>query len=182
MPLDLEQFYLDVRNHAAFRSLVVLEAALSYPVPALNNGQLILKFFFYKHKWVKHPAFQPIWEPHLRVSFLVPADRPQGKLLEYMDLAYEKGHAGSFNDQIIGPQPNPDSINLSYQKFKTQEKTLYKTLEQLIPLYQQGKKLSKEEIKLANEYKRVFDQISHPCLRPYYLELNPDFFARLEQV
>ena len=178
MPNQIQVLHQETRNHIALRSLIVLEAVLSYPIPYRSGESLYLRFLFFD-TGRKDPETGKVsvYNPHARIS----VSYPQGKLVEYVALDFETGQSIAQLDRVIGEYPHAAMANLDFKAAKARRTALFYYTQQVIPLYGRAD-LTAAERQTVQTYWDTFDEVAELPLRPYYEALSPAFFAWIREV
>jgi len=163
----VERWWLTVRGQT-FRQLL-LETALSLPIPVLQDDSLYLTAFYYGVKRVAGPGTGQAMPPVVRLS----ATYPEGRLLSFLHRKVEELFPGLPASGVLGPltggQATPnDRIQA--------RRALFAAYSRILELYQKKKSAPAER----KEFTKAFYEVAEPALLPYYRSLNPDFFGWLE--
>lgn len=170
MVSHIEELYFKTRNHPVCSYLIPLEAILSFPIPAIEQGQIVLKFFVYQRGWAPRGLAKSIFAPYSRLVI----EYPSGRLVEYRELASET------SEQPVGEFPHAAIAGRSVSEILAFQTDYFAATENLLPFLELPT-LNPPQLEAVQKYKTVASLLLEPGLLPYYQELNPTFFAWLEQ-
>jgi hypothetical protein len=157
--LLLEQIAIQVNNSDVVRETVPLEAALSYPVPGQQPGQVC-----YFHYWEQRLGEPAVTRPMSQITAAV-----QGAAAEIVDIRFVQPDAPLFPD-IPDPGQTPPAA-LPYAERQALEKVIFAACEQFL--------WAEARPETGHNYVDALHRLVWPGLLPFYRALNPDFAARV---
>lgn len=161
---EFEQTWISVRSTPPCSSLIPIHWSMSQPIPALENGKLVYRMFFYGRDGMLKTGFT-FYRAQAVATF-----RPDGSVEECRLTREQK---------IPIPKEKPDGMTPD-QVYRA-ERELYPLIERLGKLYASGKTPS------ADEKKDIADLMGK--YRPWfavgqeqdYRELSPDFWKWIDK-
>ncbi len=171
---NLERFCRGIRSSSPYRSLIPLEASLSYPVPHKSpDGDVYLDFLVYTVERAGKDESALLHKPFasLRVTY------PDG---EWVGFHRHDHMYHGWQDQVVAEYPSLSERGLTFSESKEQRRRLYAAIEKLIPSLLIAE-VSKNGVQdSVDECWKLWLSASEPGLLDEYRSINPEYFEWLE--
>ena len=155
-----------IREARSNSNSIPMEWAPSLPVPTGGKQGHEFKVLFYPLSG--RQADHRIYAPQAEVT------------LDTITGLAKGGRWSQEPKKVISSKRWPDEISgLSMDEFVQLRDQLYGATEEVALIYANKRKITPADRVKLQEYGKLFAKIAEPALRPYYYELNPDFWVWL---
>ena len=177
MAASIAELCQTIRTHKTVQHLITLESVLSLPVPWRTGSQAFLRFLVYvKGAQKTAEGRYPIYAPYARLS----VDCECGDLAEFVRFSFLGKRVGDAPGTPIGYYRHPAIAMLNYDELMALQSRFRELTEKIMSVWPRATS-NESDTAVVREYKSTFAQLAEPSLLSMYRELNPSFFAWLEQ-
>lgn len=157
------RWWLNIRS-STFNQ-VVLESALSLPIPQQPGDHQVLAAFYYGVKTTGGPGKGIALPPVARLA----ATYPEGRIIEFIRAEPEMLFPGLEISPDLGPLATG---SLSVPERTQTRRAFFRLYPEILDGYR-----SMQMIHQRDAFKKLFYALISPGLVPFYEHLNPQFFA-----
>jgi len=173
--MTVEELWRAVRNHPLCDREIPLEAALSYPVLAQQNGATLLRFFFFLVTRGQGPGAARVQPPFARLTVTLPPLR----IVEFVDRSWQNPFPGLPETGLLDGLRHPALQALAPMELIARRNEFFAAYDAILPLFP-APVAAAQKAALAH-FRQLFELMLQPALRPYYEHLSPEFFVWLKQ-
>jgi hypothetical protein len=177
--VSMAEFVRAVDGHPDIVGKVPDELGLSLPVPAFSAADastgIPIAFFYYSMKGFPPGPFR-ISVPKYRAI----VQRETGKIVSFTPVQAKDFGINWPPDKPAGEYTPPKGLTMD--DYRAKQDRFYILYDMVLPLYiAGGMGMSEAKIRETVEFARLFNELAHRALHPFYRALNPQFFQWLGQ-
>ena len=148
----------------------------SFPIPIIKNKKVYLSFLYYQST-IRYKKSAIIFAP----AWMQTVECETGSILEWRKTTSDEfgQNLQNLKNGQVGELSLPP--NMTADQFREAEQELYKTLESLLPAFQEWNIKTDADKENIKKFSDLFATISEPPLRPYYEMVGYSFFHWLKK-
>ncbi len=171
--MSMKELSDKLREHPIRRLLIPWECRPSWWVPVAreSDGKLALTAFFYA---VSGRPGEPKQVSRPRYHFTV--DPQNGHVVQLTDCAFYDFAASVSGDDFVGSLTAADLPAQTIEGLERKRDEMCEAYDRLLTVvFKPAGQLTTLEREAVQQFRRTFEGMIEPCLRPFYRALNPAF-------
>lgn len=163
-----EYFIKEFKKSNFVRQNIPIGYVPGLPVLAIQNGYLCMIIPFLKY-FVTGEIDNTFVYP---IKYLVTVNLPEGNVVRFEDVAYDKAFAHVTFNEPIGKFRHDAVKNLDKEAYLSLKSLLYEEYDKIIAHLIDGKSYSSQD---GARFTKLFRQILEPSLQPFYFAIDNNF-------